>query len=71
MGARADNAWRAAAECARRAQQSDGGPEREFYLQTRNAWISVANRCEFIDSLDQGVTPIAGSAKTAAVAANR
>jgi len=57
MGSRADKAWRAAAECARLAQDPERGQERGFYLQARNAWIAVANRCEFIESLERGSRP--------------
>jgi len=37
MGSRADKAWRAAAECARLAQDPERGQERGFYLQAPNA----------------------------------
>ena len=65
MVSRAEKAWRAAAECARLAQQSDGGSERDFYVQSRNAWITVANRCEFIEGLERKSTaPLAPRAAT-------
>ncbi len=57
MGSRAEKAWRAAAECARLAQKSAGGSERDFYVQSRNAWITVAKRCEFIESLERVSPP--------------
>jgi len=53
MESRADKAWRAAAECARLARESDRSEERDFYLRTRDAWITVANRCEFLESLER------------------
>jgi hypothetical protein len=52
MGSKADKAWRAAATCASLAQQVDDRAEREFYIRMRNAWITVANRCTFLDGLD-------------------
>jgi hypothetical protein len=48
MGFKADHAWRTAAQCARLAQEADDEAEREFYRRLRDAWISVANRCEFL-----------------------
>jgi hypothetical protein len=58
MPSRAEKAWQTAAQCARLAQQADGTDEREFYLRMRNAWITVANRCEFIDVMEeQGAAP--------------
>jgi hypothetical protein len=58
MPSRAEKAWQTAAQCARLVQQADGEDEREFYLRMRNAWITVANRCEFIDVLEEQGTSI-------------
>jgi hypothetical protein len=58
MPSRAGKAWQTAAQCARQAQQADSKDEREFYLRMRNAWITVANRCEFIDGLEGQGAPI-------------
>jgi hypothetical protein len=60
MRFRADNAWRTAAQCARLAQDADDQTEREFYLRMRDAWISVANRCEFLDMPAEPVPPADG-----------
>jgi hypothetical protein len=50
MGVKTDRAWRTAARCARLAQEADDDAEREFYRRMRDAWISVANRCEFLET---------------------
>ena len=53
MGSRAQYAWRTAAKCATLAQTADKPEEREFYIRMRDAWISVANRGAFLDTLDE------------------
>jgi hypothetical protein len=60
MGLRADDAWRKAAQCARLAQQADDDAERELYLRMRDAWISVANRCDFLDVVADPAPPADG-----------
>jgi hypothetical protein len=52
MGARADKAWRAAAACTSLAQAAADDAERDFYVRMRNAWITVGNQSQFIESLD-------------------
>ena len=46
---RAESAWRTAAQCAVLAQEADEKEEREYYIRMRDAWIGLANRCEFLD----------------------
>jgi hypothetical protein len=60
MGLRAGDAWRKAAQCARLAQQADDDAERQLYLRMRDAWISVANRCEFLEVTPEPVAPADG-----------
>ena len=45
---RAESAWRTAARCAALAQEADQ-EEREHYIRMRDAWIGLANRCQFLD----------------------
>jgi hypothetical protein len=52
MQSKAETAWLTAAKCAKLAQEAEGTDEREFYTRMRDAWISVANRCEFLDLAD-------------------
>ena len=63
MRSKSEHAWRTAAECAKRAQEADDKGEHEFFVRMRNAWITVANRCEFMDVLDEqaaGAAPSPG-----------
>ena len=46
---KAEAAWRTAAQCAVLAQEADEKDEREYYIRIRDAWIGLANRCEFLD----------------------
>jgi len=51
MRSKRDTAWETAAKCATLAKEADkaGDPqEREHYTRMRDAWITLANRCEFI-----------------------
>src|SRR5262245_60832817 len=43
---KAESAWRTAARCAALAQEADK-EEREYYIKMRDAWIGLANRCQF------------------------
>ena len=52
--AKAESAWRMAARCAALAQKADQHEEREYYVRMRDAWIGLANRCQFFD-LPNGV----------------
>src|SRR5262245_2019488 len=49
---KAENAWRMAASCSALAQEADGQEEREYYVRMRDAWIGMADRCEFLDLPD-------------------
>jgi hypothetical protein len=45
-------AWQTAAKCATLAQEADDPQEREYYARLRNAWITLAKRCEFFSVSD-------------------
>jgi len=53
MRSKSDHAWRMAAQCAKLAQNADEKDEREFYVRMRDSWITVANRHEFLDGIDE------------------
>jgi hypothetical protein len=53
MRSKSDHAWRMAAQCAKLAQNADEKDEREFYVRMRDSWITVANRYEFLDGVDE------------------
>jgi hypothetical protein len=53
MRSKSDHAWRMAAQCAKLAQNADEKDEREFYVRMRDSWITVANRYEFLDVIDE------------------
>jgi hypothetical protein len=48
MGSQSDTAWKTAARMAALAEEADNDAEREYYIRLRNAWITFANRCEFM-----------------------
>jgi hypothetical protein len=50
MGSKSEMAWRTAARLAELAEQADDDEEREYYTRMRDAWITPANRCEFMRS---------------------
>ena len=39
-------AWETVARCATLAQEADDPQEREHYARLRDAWITLAKRCE-------------------------
>src|SRR5262249_16128948 len=47
--------WRPNARSSRRA--ADEKDEREFYVRMRDSWITVANRHEFLDGIDEQGAP--------------
>ena len=49
---KSQTAWRTAARYAELAQEADDELEREYYVRMRNAWITLANRCEFFNLPD-------------------
>jgi hypothetical protein len=40
-------AWETAAKCATLMEEADDSNEREYYARLRDAWITLAKRCEF------------------------
>jgi hypothetical protein len=55
--AKAESAWRMAATCAALALEADQHEEREYYVRMRDAWIGLANRCQFFDLPNGGRQP--------------
>jgi hypothetical protein len=58
MRSKSDHAWRMAAQCAKLAQGAEEKDEREFYVRMRDSWITVANRYEFLDGIDELGAPM-------------
>jgi hypothetical protein len=58
MRSKSDHAWRMAAQCAKLAQDAEEKDEREFYVRMRDSWITVANRYEFLDGIDEPNAPM-------------
>jgi hypothetical protein len=52
MTSKSDTAWRTAARLAALAEEADDDEEREYYIRMRDAWITLANRCEFMPISD-------------------
>jgi hypothetical protein len=52
MDSKSEMAWRTAARLAELAQEADDEAEREYYIRMRDAWITLANRCESFDVPD-------------------
>jgi hypothetical protein len=46
MRTKSQAAWETAARCATLAQEEDDPHEREHYERLRDAWITLAKRCE-------------------------
>jgi hypothetical protein len=57
MRSKSEHAWRMAAQCAKLAQDAAEKDEREFYVRMRDSWITVANRYEFLDGIDEPGVP--------------
>jgi hypothetical protein len=49
---KSETAWKTAARMAALAAEADNAEEREYYTRMRDAWITLANRCEFLDVPD-------------------
>jgi hypothetical protein len=49
---KSDTAWKTAARMAALAEEADNDEEREHFTRVRDAWITLANRCEFLDIPD-------------------
>ena len=52
MGSKFEMARRTAARLAALAEEADDDEEREYYVRMRDAWITLANRCEFMPISD-------------------
>ena len=52
MRLKSETAWRTAARMAALAEEADDAEEREHYTRLRDAWITLANRCEFFTISD-------------------
>jgi hypothetical protein len=52
MGSKSVNAWKRGARMAALAEEADTDEEREYYTRMRDAWITLANRCEFMPISD-------------------
>jgi hypothetical protein len=52
MRSKSQAAWETAARCATLAQEADDSQEREYYARMRDAWITLAKRCEFFNISD-------------------
>ena len=46
MRSKSQTAWETAARSAMLAQEADDAQEREYYERLRNAWSTLAKRCE-------------------------
>jgi hypothetical protein len=46
MRSKSQTAREAAAKCATLAQEADDPQEREYYTRLRDAWLTLAKRCE-------------------------
>ena len=49
---KSETAWKTAARMAALAEDTDDDYEREHFIRLRDAWITLANRCEPIDLPD-------------------
>jgi hypothetical protein len=52
MRSKSQTARETAARCATLAEEADDPQEREHYARLRDAWITLANRCEFFNISD-------------------
>jgi hypothetical protein len=52
LRSKSETAWATAARCAALAYEADDAQEREHYTRMRDAWITLANRCELLDVPD-------------------
>jgi hypothetical protein len=51
-GSKSNTAWRTAARMEALANEADTDEKREYYIKMRDAWITLANRCEFMPISD-------------------
>jgi pterin-4a-carbinolamine dehydratase len=53
MISKSQTAWETAARCAALAQEAEHDPEaREYYVRMRDAWTTLAKRCEDLNISD-------------------
>jgi len=52
MRSKSQAAWETAARCATLSEETDDPNEREYYARLRDAWITLAKRCEFSNISD-------------------
>jgi hypothetical protein len=52
MRSRSQTAWETAARCATLAREANDPEEREHYTRLRDAWTTLAKRCEPFNFLD-------------------
>ena len=52
MRSKSQAAWETAARCATLTEEADDPQEREYYARLRDAWITLARRCEFFSISD-------------------
>jgi hypothetical protein len=46
MTSKSQTAWETAARCATLAEDATDSEERQYYLRLRDAWTTLAKRCE-------------------------
>jgi hypothetical protein len=46
MTSKSQTAWETAAKCATLAEEATDSEEREYYIRMRDAWTTLAKRCE-------------------------
>ena len=49
---KSETAWKTAARMAALAEDTDDDYKREHFTRLRDAWITLANRCELFDLPD-------------------
>jgi hypothetical protein len=52
MGSKSETAWKTADRMAALAEETDDDYEREHFIRLRDAWITLARRCEVLDFPD-------------------
>jgi hypothetical protein len=52
MTNKSQTAWETAAKCATRAEEAADAEEREYYIKMRDAWATLAKRCEVFSFSD-------------------
>jgi hypothetical protein len=52
MRSKSQTAWETAAKCATLAQEANDPEEREYYVRMRDAWTTLAKRCEDFNIYD-------------------